>query len=208
MTPKYITVHNTANDASAGNEISYMINNDQQVSFHFAVDDKEAVQGLPLNRNGWHAGDGANGTGNRQSIGVEICYSKSGGTRFTNAEQNAAWLVAKLMKDHNIPISNLRTHKDWNGKNCPERTLNMGWSRFLSMVQKELNGGGNATQYFPIPNYTGNSLVDALNSINVDSSFNNRARIAEVNGISNYTGTAAQNTQMLNLLKQGKLIKP
>ena len=56
MVPIGITVHNTANDASARNEISYMISNDNEVSFHYAVDDKEAVQGLPLNRNGWHAG--------------------------------------------------------------------------------------------------------------------------------------------------------
>ena len=92
MNPTFITVHNTANDASANNEIAYMIRNNNQVSFHFAVDDKEAVQGLPLNRNGWHSGDGANGTGNRQSVAVEICYSKSGGDRFTKAEQNGAWL--------------------------------------------------------------------------------------------------------------------
>jgi N-acetylmuramoyl-L-alanine amidase len=56
MNPTRIVVHNTYNDASANNEISYMINNNYQTSFHFAVDDKEAVQGLPLDRNGWHAG--------------------------------------------------------------------------------------------------------------------------------------------------------
>ncbi|MEC2444681.1 N-acetylmuramoyl-L-alanine amidase, partial [Bacillus cereus] len=47
----------------------YMIRNDNQVSFHIAVDDKEAVQGIPLERNAWHTGDG-NGNGNRKSIGV------------------------------------------------------------------------------------------------------------------------------------------
>ncbi|WP_347993367.1 hypothetical protein [uncultured Eubacterium sp.] len=36
----------------------------------------------------------------------------------------------------------------------------------------------------------------------------NRKKIAAANNISNYTGTAAQNEKMLNLLKQGKLIKP
>ena len=35
-----------------------MIRNDNEVSFHFAVDDKEVVQGIPLDRNAWHAGDG------------------------------------------------------------------------------------------------------------------------------------------------------
>lgn len=44
--PDRIVVHNTGNDAPAINEITYMINRDEEVSFHFAVDDIEAVQGL------------------------------------------------------------------------------------------------------------------------------------------------------------------
>ena len=134
MTPTYITVHNTAMDASAANEISYMINNNAEISYHYAVDNLEAVQGLPLNRNGWHAGDGANGTGNRHSIGVEICYSASGGTRFNQAENNAAQLIAKLMKQFNIPLANVRTHQHWSGKYCPARTLDNGWQRFLDII--------------------------------------------------------------------------
>ena len=43
MTPTRIVVHNTANDASANNEISYMRNNNTETSFHFAVHDKEEV---------------------------------------------------------------------------------------------------------------------------------------------------------------------
>ncbi len=52
------------------------------------------------------------------------------------------------------------------------------------------------------------SIVDALKSINVDSSYVYRKKIATANGISNYTGTATQNSTMLKLLKAGKLIKP
>ena len=73
MTPTRIVIHNTANDASAANEIAYMLSNNKETSFHFAVDDKEIVQGIPLNRNAWHAGDG-NGKGNREGIAIEICY--------------------------------------------------------------------------------------------------------------------------------------
>ncbi len=138
MDPVYITVHNTYNDASAENEIAYMIRNDNEVSFHFAVDDKEAVQGLPLNRNGWHAGDGSEGTGNRKSIAIEICYSESGGDRFLKAEKNAAKLIAALMRYFNIPLSNVRTHQSWSGKYCPHRTLDLGWNRFVKIIEKEL----------------------------------------------------------------------
>lgn len=81
MTPTRIIVHNTANDASARNEIKYMESNNHSTSFHYVVDDKEVVQGIPLDRNSWNTGDGANGKGNREGISIEICYSKSGGSR-------------------------------------------------------------------------------------------------------------------------------
>ena len=61
MNPTRIVVHNTANDASARNEIEFMQSNNKQTSFHYAVDDKEVIQGIPLDRNAWHAGDGRNG---------------------------------------------------------------------------------------------------------------------------------------------------
>ena len=64
-----------------------------------------------------------------------------------------------------------------------------------------------ATVYYPRCGSNYSSIVDGLKSIGVDSSYSNRKKIAQVNGISNYSGTAAQNTQLLNLLKQGKLIK-
>lgn len=138
MTPQYITVHNTANDASANNEISYMRTNNTSTSFHYAVDDIEIVQGLPTNRNGFHAGDGQ-GNGNLSSIAIEICYSLSGGSRFTKAEKNAAKFIAKLLKERGWDISRVKKHQDWSGKYCPHRTLDMGWGRFLNMVQAELN---------------------------------------------------------------------
>ena len=138
MIAEFIAVHNTANDAPAENEIKYMINNNNQVSFHLAVDDKEVVQGLPLDRNGWHCGDGKNGTGNRKSIGIEICYSKSGGDKFIKAEQNAAELIAQLLKEKGWGIDRVKKHQDFSNKYCPHRTLDMGWDRFLDMVKAHL----------------------------------------------------------------------
>ena len=49
------------------------------------------------------------------------------------------------------------------------------------------------------------SLVDALISVGADASFANRKGIAESNGVSDYTGSAAQNIHLLNLLKNGTL---
>ncbi len=56
-------------------------------------------------------------------------------------------------------------------------------------------------------NYKGNSIVDGLNSVGVNSSYDNRKKIAQANGIKNYTGTAKQNTELLNKLKKGTLKK-
>lgn len=139
MTPQFIVVHNTANDASAENEIKYMQSNKNEVSFHYAVDDKEAVLGVPLSRNAWHAGDGGNGRGNRYGIAVEICYSKSGGEKFIQAEKNAAVLISSLLKKYGWGIEKVTKHQDYSGKYCPHRTLDMGWDRFLSMVKSEMS---------------------------------------------------------------------
>ena len=139
MNPEFIVVHNTANDASARNEIAYMIRNDNKVSFHYAIDDKEIVQGILENRNAWHAGDGKNGEGNRKGIGIEICYSKSGGKRFEEAEKLAAKFIAFKLNEKGWGIDKVKKHQDFSGKYCPHRTLDMGWQRFLNMVQAELN---------------------------------------------------------------------
>lgn len=56
MTPKKITVHNTDNEMPAINEINYMISNNNETSYHYAVDEKELIQALETNRNGWHCG--------------------------------------------------------------------------------------------------------------------------------------------------------
>ena len=63
------------------------------------------------------------------------------------------------------------------------------------------------SNYYPVPRYNGNSIVDALKSIDVDSSFENRKRIAAKNKINNYRGTSYQNSKMLKLLKRGQLLK-
>ena len=137
MTPTRIVVHNTANDASARNEIAYMTNNDYETSFHYAVDDKEIVQGIEENRNGWHASD-SNGKGNREGIAIEICYSLSGGDRFIKAEQNAIDLIVDILKRYGWGIDRVTKHQDYCGKYCPHRTLDMGWNRFINMIKAKL----------------------------------------------------------------------
>lgn len=141
MTPKGICIHNTGNDASAENERNNLarLDNKNEVSFHIAVDHEKAIQCIPFTRNAWHSGDGGNGPGNRNYIAVEICYSKSGGDKFIKAEQRAAKEVAALLKQYGWGINEVKKHQDFSGKYCPHRTLDMGWQRFLNMIQAELN---------------------------------------------------------------------
>lgn len=145
MIPEFVVVHNTANDASARNEISYMIQNTEATSFHYAVDDKEIVQGVLENRTAWHAGDGM-GNGNMRGIGIEICYSKSGGERFSKAEDLTADLIADLLRRYGWGIEKVTKHQDYSGKYCPHRTLDLGWERFLNKV-KDRMGGLTMSQY-------------------------------------------------------------
>ncbi|RKJ20752.1 hypothetical protein D7X33_45345, partial [Butyricicoccus sp. 1XD8-22] len=150
MNAEYITIHNTSNRASALNEARYHNSNNNQVSFHFAVDDKEVIQVVPTDRNAWHCGDGQ-GEGNRKSIGIEICYSTLGGEKYEQAEQNAVEFTAKLLHERGWNIDRVKTHKYWTQigvkkgysnyvKNCPHRILDEDrWDEFLERIQKELD---------------------------------------------------------------------
>ncbi len=158
MNPEFIVVHNTANKATARNEIAYMISNNNQTSFHYAIDDKEIVQGILENRNAWHASDGAKGDGNRKGIAIEICYSycqkEVNGkwiedkekwnaqykSKFIAAEKLAAQFIANKLKEKGWGIDKVKKHQDFgNHKYCPHRTLDMGWQRFLNMIQSYMN---------------------------------------------------------------------
>ena len=135
MTPKFITVHNTANtnkgaDAEMHSRYQHNGSGGRQVSWHYTVDDKEAWQTLEDNQQGWHAGDGS-GSGNAESIGIEICENSDGD--FQKAVSNAQNLIKQLMDKHNISIDNVVTHKNWSGKNCPRLLLNT-WSSFKAGI--------------------------------------------------------------------------
>ena len=137
MNPTYITVHNTANtsrgaDAEMHNRFVRNGGGTAKVSFHYDVDDHSIYQNLSLNRVGWHAGDGGNGTGNRKSIAIEICENSDGD--FGKAVENAQALIRWLMDRYNIPISRVVPHQHWSGKYCPHKLLPV-WDSFIEGVK-------------------------------------------------------------------------
>lgn len=177
MRPTRIVVHNTANDASAINEIAYMTNNNNETSFHYAVDDKQIVQGIEENRNAWHASDG-NGKGNREGIAIEICYSKSGGAKFIKAEQNAVDLIVDILKRYGWGIDKVTKHQDYTNKYCPHRTLDMGWDRFIKMIETKLNGTQNK------PTSTSNKKVNVFYRVKTKK----HGWLPEVKNLEDYAG--------------------
>src|SRR5699024_5012230 len=179
MTPKYSTVHNTANTTKGANakmHANYQSNGSggRQASWHYQVDDKETWQSLEDNQQGWHAGDGG-GKGNTQSIGIEICENSDG--HFGKAVANAQKLIAELMKKHGIPIKNVVPHKHWSGKNCPRKLLG-NWSAFIKGVEKAYNNGGSSSATPPASSKPGGSTGSstapaspAKNKLAVDGSW-------------------------------------
>ena len=81
----------------------------------------------------------------------------------------------------------------------------------MNYLYKTLGGSQNQTVIISSENnissseYIGSSIVDYLKSINIDSSFENRKKLATQNGIINYTGTAEQNIKLLNILKNNQV---
>lgn len=140
MDAEYVTIHNTANDATAQGEINYMTGNGSPTGYHFAVDDLKVIQGIPTNRMAYACGDGRYGTGNTKSISIEICYSKSGGAKYYKAVALAEKLTAQLLFERKWGTNRVKPHQFWSGKYCPHRIFDdKGWDKFIANVQKELS---------------------------------------------------------------------
>lgn len=170
MNPDGICVHNTANKASAMSEISYMVGNNNKVSYHYAVDDYRIVQGVEENRNTWHAGDGGNGKGNRKKIAIEICHSTNPDTSlFDKAERLAAKFIAYKLKEKGWGIERVSKHQDYNGKYCPHKTLDLGWERFLNLIRAELGQVNKPTTSVESTQNTSNSYLVKVtaNALNI-----------------------------------------
>ena len=151
---KWIVIHETGNrskGSDAKGHSAYLKNlaaeNNTYVSWHYTVDDKCAYHHIPDDEVAYHASDGSReGGGNYAGIGIEICVNSDGD--FAKARDNAAWLAAKLLKEHDLPISAVKQHYDFapDKKNCPETIRNKGlWNSFLAAVQKYYGGTSSTT---------------------------------------------------------------
>lgn len=121
---KSLTIHSTGNAKStAQNERDNLCryDNTRKASFHWVVDEKQAIQCLDESFVAWHAGCKQ---GNNDSIGLEICES---GNREKTLD-NAAWLAANILFKHGWALDKMVRHYDWTGKKCPQIMANDGWA--------------------------------------------------------------------------------
>lgn len=141
----HITVHETANTARGATAAAHAklqsSGNARKASWHWQVDDHEAVQSFSDEVICWHAGTTV---GNLASIGVEICVNDGGD--YQQAVANAAELVRTLMTAHNIPVARVVQHHHWSGKNCPARlragTHGITWPGFVALLTPPPARGG------------------------------------------------------------------
>lgn len=119
---KYIVIHETDNfekGVGAKNHAKFLKeNNTKSTSWHYTVDDKEIYHHIPDNEIAYHAADKV---GNEHGIGVELCVNRDG--NFEKTFENAAKLVAFLLKEYDLTIDDIKTHHDFSGKDCPHSIL-------------------------------------------------------------------------------------
>ena len=155
MRAKYITIHNTQNPGATALQHATGMRNGAfrgrsqwnrtgYLTWHFTVDDVQAIQSLPLNIQGEHADH--DGPGNKTSIGIEICEFGSR-ARQAAAIDRAARLTAYVMHEKGIRLDHVVPHYHWpqmhfggNKKNCPIILLDAGkpgprWEAFLRKVR-------------------------------------------------------------------------
>ncbi len=164
MQPHYITIHSTENPGATAAQHAHLLldsgdrskNNPRfgrsgWVAWHFTVDDREAYEHLLPTEQGDHADYG--GTGDTESIGVEICEFHDR-ARQAAALDRAARLAAALAGRYHIPASRIVPHMHWArwdypaGKPCPRILLERDphapggwrtgdkWAGFIRLVDR------------------------------------------------------------------------
>lgn len=142
---QYIVVHYTANngDTARGNG-KYFQSANRNASAHYFVDDNEVIQSVLDTDVAWHCG--ANKyvhkyCRNNNSIGVEMCSRKDSKGNYYITDDTfrlTVSFVKSLMKQYNIPISNVIRHYDVTGKLCPRPFVDNPtlWDNFKKEVSK------------------------------------------------------------------------
>lgn len=139
-----VTIHDTANtsptaDAMAHANLLLEAWKDRDTSWHYCIDQYQATRSIPEVEVAWHAGDGAAGPGNNETIAIETCINAGGNYNITL--QNASELAADILFRHGIKtaVDHLFQHNRWSGKDCPHVIRAQGlWPAFVTWTQTKL----------------------------------------------------------------------
>ncbi len=142
-------------------------------------------------------------------------YIKKGEVIGTIGETGNAYgkhLHLEIQNKDNIkenPIVTLKENSTSSTKNNNQNNVQKNITNIQTNTSKNKNHTNPTSNnnYLSAKEYHHGSIVDALKSIGINSSYNYRKKLAIKNGITNYKGSYFQNIKMLNLLKQGKLKK-
>jgi N-acetylmuramoyl-L-alanine amidase len=159
LRPRFVTVHSTGNadgraDAPAHGRLllNGLRSEDPNsrtgyITWHFTVDATRVVQHLPVSEQGDHAD--FRGPGNHESLGVEM--TSAAGMTPADVLHRTAFLLARLMRQHDIAAARLVPHQHWprppdgSRKPCPAELLDAGvpgerWRRFVGLAQAYRKG--------------------------------------------------------------------
>jgi N-acetylmuramoyl-L-alanine amidase CwlA len=133
----YIIIHETGNFVKKANADSHADlqsnGNPRKASWHYQVDEIEAVQSFEHEYGCWASGSYA---GNKRGIQIEMCVNEDG--NYEKTVQNTVELVQKIMKEEKISIDFVKQHNFFSGKNCPMvmRSGKMvSWGDFIAKVK-------------------------------------------------------------------------
>ncbi|MGF3066654.1 glucosaminidase domain-containing protein [Facklamia sp. P12950] len=150
-----ITTHNTGNvDPRATAQMHANLQSRVYgASWHWQVDDKEAIQSFEDDVSCWHASDGK-GPGNMRTIAFEGCINRGG--NYKKAMDNMAKLSAIYCYLKNWdPLLMIKQHYDYapNKKNCPAQIRagkeGITWGIYLSMIVNHINTLRGTSRYNP-----------------------------------------------------------
>lgn len=179
--PEYIVIHYTGSPFQGiDRTVRYMTEYISEISAHYIVDGERIAQVVAIDDAAWHVSDGsvnrryergkdaeawhnseagAAFRGNRNSIGIELCVTKTNKKsvkvcdtdwEFTDGTvETAAKLVAALMDELGIPLRRVIRHMDATGKPCPRPFVSLKsdgnkdnddrWLAFLKTVRDSHN---------------------------------------------------------------------
>lgn len=155
---EYIVIHDTGSahpTATARAHANWLKNmtadeaSASWVSWHYTVDEDEAIQHVPLDEVAYHAGDGSTtypntwsgglGGGNRNGIGIETCVNY--GSDYNKTMRRTAKLVAELLLEFNLGLDRVKQHYDFSGKDCPQTMRHaQRWQEFMTLIEIEYFG--------------------------------------------------------------------